>query len=481
MAIDGEIFEVLHGKKGRLFLGKSPFFDAEGLVSGISPFLNAWRFRIESLAAALGRRGHPLFLFIAPEAHSVYSEDLPENVARPEISVGQRLVDSLRDTPNVYPVFPLQVLREAKGGVDVYPRNDTHWSAYGAYLAYRELCNALSSRRPVEPIPARDVRYEFKFRFGNLGSVAEPEMRIETPIAVLPQIGSLVTSERSYLRNYYHYAVCPYKQGSLLAAHDSFLTEIGPFAHGTFGETHSYGADTQIYFDLVDRVQPDWVVLERAESGLLLPPPSAKPDGFVEIYETDWNSAVGKVAASVATALDWGGDINGLEAFCRGDLDPGHLFVRAKAALSANSVDRALADAAALVEIDPRHAAYHILLARIQSQAFDFVGAAYQAEIAFELAPENAYNAQTLVFSHLRLNDAASAAARFRQASTWIKDDAALYHWGSVALYRNGDTQGALDALHYALQLEPGHPDLLEWLTELRMGAGSEIAARLFP
>lgn len=474
MTIEGEILNVLHGKNGRLFFGATKYFTAAGLLTGTSPFLNAWKFRIESLALALNRRGRPLYFLIAPEAHSVYSEDLPDDASKPERTLGECLFESIRELPNVRAVFPLQVLREAKGGVEIYSRNDTHWSAHGAYLAYRELCATLTGADVIEPVTEREITFELKPRFGNLGAAIEPEIQLDVPVPIFPQRWSVVESTRTHVRNGYLHVSCPMKQGCLLAARDSFLTEMGVFMHATFRETHTYGNDDSVYFDLVERLNPDWILLQRAESSFLVPPTPARPDGFNEIYGTDWTSAAGKLAAEVSTALDWGGARDGLDAFAPCELDPGHLFVRAKAGLAVNALDRALADAATLVDIDPHRAAYRILLARIHCAAQHLTDAIHHSEIAYEQAPENVYNTQTLIYSYLHVPDAEAATARFREVSTLIKDDGPLYYWASVARFWSGDREGAKHAIRHALLIEPGKPSYLQWAAQMGTSADNE-------
>ena len=79
------------------------------------------------------------------------------------------------DIPGVTFVYPLLAMRQARGGLDIYKKKDSHWTTYGSYVAYRELMQALQHRVPCHTVPARDVHFTLRRAYGDLGSLTEPE------------------------------------------------------------------------------------------------------------------------------------------------------------------------------------------------------------------------------------------------------------------------------------------------------------------
>lgn len=161
------------GRGGRMFLardssrtieqhaGQLPLSDAE---------LAAWHGQLEHRTARLHAAGVPYLLVIAPNAHAVYPEDLPDGVATAARRPVHQLLDFLasRDaSTNV--LYPLDELLAEKAKREVYPRTDTHWNDLGALVAYTRLAEELAGTVPMRTVAEDDFLFARGRIRGDLG------------------------------------------------------------------------------------------------------------------------------------------------------------------------------------------------------------------------------------------------------------------------------------------------------------------------
>jgi alginate O-acetyltransferase complex protein AlgJ len=169
--------KVVQGKNGRLFLDN----DTNEVVTQHTGALRLdehgveqWRLILEHRTAWLERRGVKYLFLVAPNAHSVYPEDLPDDVpSAPERTVHQVLgaVERGGIARVVYPLEELVREREKP----VFPKTGSHWTEYGAFLAYRSVIDVLRESVPVEPITLDDLEWHEEERPGGLGHKVEPK------------------------------------------------------------------------------------------------------------------------------------------------------------------------------------------------------------------------------------------------------------------------------------------------------------------
>lgn len=99
---------------------------------------------LEALQSALAPRGMRFAVVIAPNKEGVYSEYMPDSVpAAAGETKAEALVRYLAESTDVTVVYPKQTLIDGKSAAPTYYKQDTHWNAYGAFLASRELAGAL--------------------------------------------------------------------------------------------------------------------------------------------------------------------------------------------------------------------------------------------------------------------------------------------------------------------------------------------------
>ena len=147
--------KVVEGREGRLFLANDAnhvLDQHSGRLRFTDDQLRQWRVLLETRTAWLERRGAHHYFLIAPNAHSVYPDLLPDGVpSAPERPVHQ-LLGHLREHESyarvVYPLEPLIATGEA-----AYPKTGSHWSPYGASVACQALVEEIRRDVPVDGVP----------------------------------------------------------------------------------------------------------------------------------------------------------------------------------------------------------------------------------------------------------------------------------------------------------------------------------------
>ena len=110
----------------------------------------------------LESRGIAYYLMVCPDKHTVYPEYLPDGLAGYE---GESRFDgmarAISENTDVTLVDTRQAVIDAKGDQRLFFKTDTHWNAYGAYIGYTELMNAISADFPnVRVLTMDDVEVE---------------------------------------------------------------------------------------------------------------------------------------------------------------------------------------------------------------------------------------------------------------------------------------------------------------------------------
>ena len=172
--------KFIRGKNGRLFLANDSnrlLSQHSGEVRFSDEDLRYWRLTLETRAAWLEQRGCAYFFLVPPNAHSVFPEDLPDDLtSAPERPIHQ-LMRCLDDAgSDVRFTYPLEELVAGKHGeLPVYPVTDTHWTAWGEFIAYRRLMEDMQARGiEVDLVEADSVRFRTLRSTGDLGYKVEP-------------------------------------------------------------------------------------------------------------------------------------------------------------------------------------------------------------------------------------------------------------------------------------------------------------------
>ncbi len=153
--------QIILGRHGFLFYAGDQALD---YYRGVRPFTHedlVYRQRVlEQRRDWLAARGIRLLVVVAPDKETIYPEYMPRQFNR--VSKESRLDQLLRHLAANSKVEVLDLrgpLREGRRRRQVYARTDTHWSGYGAFIAYHEIMSRVARWYPqAEPLPLSAFR-----------------------------------------------------------------------------------------------------------------------------------------------------------------------------------------------------------------------------------------------------------------------------------------------------------------------------------
>ena len=274
----GRVEAATEGADGRLFHDRGPGFDARALygvpftdTGGLERLWGPALDRLSRLAQGVGAR---LALLIAPDAHGVEAEALPDGRAYARPSLSDALAD-LAAARGVLVVHPRDALRAARGPVEVSRRTDSHWSAFGGWVAYRELMGALGLEATA--VRPDDLAWGWREEAGDLGALCEPPRRARIPVPHLAAPRARVVHEAMNARRHALRVLEGPGSGAAVLLRDSYAGELAPFLGESFRRLVMAGAENWLFEDLVREERPQVLIVERGERtlpfGLVDPPP----------------------------------------------------------------------------------------------------------------------------------------------------------------------------------------------------------------
>jgi hypothetical protein len=107
---------------------------------------------LTTLNQYLKSQGITLLIVVAPNKATIYPDKLPAQIKlQPTASRLDELITYLEENN-------LPALRAARKEQDIYYKTDTHWSGYGALVAYTTIIEALESSYPeLKPYTAAEL------------------------------------------------------------------------------------------------------------------------------------------------------------------------------------------------------------------------------------------------------------------------------------------------------------------------------------
>ncbi len=241
-------------------------------------------------------RGIAYLVVVAPNKNTVYPEKLPKAFSRPaKESHLDQMLRYVAAHPGLDVVDLRPALRMAKDENQIFYVTDSHWNAYGAFAAYREIMKHLERYFPdMRPFEREDyTAVEYSGLPGDLAFLLGLQKLLPEPrVVFLNAAGGARARGATYPSSpnaaYFQPPVAseivgPAGEGLPRAVffHDSFFWELLPF----FAEHFRYAVYAWMnpqteteprYFDkaLIEREKPDVVVEEFTERYFV---PSGKP------------------------------------------------------------------------------------------------------------------------------------------------------------------------------------------------------------
>jgi len=241
-----------------------------------------WAAGLRASRAEAQRAGAEFYVLFGPLAETIYPEKLPTWVPAQRRSTGVDSILSAVDVDAARSVLDVRgiLLRNKEAQFPVYSPFETHWTGYGAYLAYVELIDRIRERQPWIGRALQLERFERAtlapdYEPGNLALMlgiasfvdvrfpvfkppAHPERRVERLSSVRTD-WSAPTVVTTGTRN----------GRTLLLVRDSFSLMLSPLLEPHFERlVMSHLEDGFFRPDLISRYRPDVIVTEVIESGL---------------------------------------------------------------------------------------------------------------------------------------------------------------------------------------------------------------------
>lgn len=461
----GRVTAVAEGRDGRLFLERGAGFDAQQLFG--APFEDdagleaAWRTGLERRIAMCREVGAVFVVLIAPEAHGVHSDLLPDSLGYALPSIADRFV-ALARSMGVTVVWPREALAAAKGPVEVYRRDDSHWSSYGAYIAYRELMAALPEGLSAGQVTAEAFSYAWEEALGDLAWTGPQARRRPTPRPVMktqrwrPVLTRMNERRHALTITETDDASLP----SLLIFRDSAATEMAPFLMESFRRTVFVGAADRGYLELIPEEAPQVVVLERSERTLLHTTVDWNMETWREAFPEPAADAAAQTAENAARAAFSAGDtahaLEQIDLALAREPTLDRRILAGRVRLAAALPAEAIVDLEAAVEEAPERWTALLQLGCAKMAVGAFPEARDLFARACVVAPWQPLGFEHFGYASLHMGDSASAIPALRTAMRLGPEFSGPYVWLHEALARQGRAQEAGEVLALARR---NHPD----------------------
>jgi alginate O-acetyltransferase complex protein AlgJ len=265
--------KVAEGKDGWLFLAKDSN-DTMGQHAGqrllTDHQVQQWQDLLEQRSAWLNLHGAPYFYVIAPDAHAVYPDMLPDGFVPGPTRPALQVLDHLRERKSWAPVlYPVEELIAERDEL-VYPKTGSHWSEFGAFVGYRALMKEMTETLPVRRLTRREIHLSYEQKAGDLGMKFDPPVRSRfVYVDVIGARARQVADNR--VRNHgrlVEYHADAYNALTCLVFGDSYAVRMMPLIAEAFSRT--YWAHAYFDYDLIRELQPDVVVTVASERGMIV-------------------------------------------------------------------------------------------------------------------------------------------------------------------------------------------------------------------
>jgi hypothetical protein len=273
---------VILGKNGWLFYTPRPVAPGQPLER---PFeaqdLARWQDIVQARHDWLAARNIPYLLVIAPDKQTIYPEMLPAGLARrPAVSRLDQLLQHLRANTDIAVLDLRGRLLDAKKEDRLYARTDSHWNDRGAFVAYRQIVQAVALWfAEMKPLPrSAFVPVAQDIPGGDLASMLMLSDRMhEEKLSLQPRlpgraqriVENVVMEEKYRLRHIKPMVLAGGNPSGprALVFLDSFGDMLIPYLSEHFARVVYAPADV-LDTALVEREKPDVVIQEMVERKL---------------------------------------------------------------------------------------------------------------------------------------------------------------------------------------------------------------------
>ncbi|MGL4764493.1 MAG: alginate O-acetyltransferase AlgX-related protein [Aeromonas sp.] len=257
--------KVLFGKNGWLFLcndTNNTIEQSTGKFVVKDFVVDKWKKIIEDRISICNELGVEYYNIIAPSKETVYPEYLPSGLTisndRPVNRITKKLNKIAADNRLIYPDYSLIINKE-----NAYHKGDTHWTYYGAYIAYLELMCKINQDLNIIDYTELTVS-----QFYQASDLISKTTTVNVEVVEIPIINNSLLSktycngvnntgrEERYLNES--------GKGKVLIYHSSSIDWMKPFIINTFHEC-VFMWSHNIDYSIVQAEAPDFLITQTNE------------------------------------------------------------------------------------------------------------------------------------------------------------------------------------------------------------------------
>lgn len=204
---------------------------------------------------------------IIPEKHVVYQDKLPRTIRISKRRAAAQIVSAAGPGFAGHILYPDQPLRKARARKETFFFTDTHWTYFGAYIAYQELIRSISRDCPIEAVDEDELAWTEQPFVGDLGVRFDPE-RSETASMsqfITPLPYRLAYQNKKFGRGAVHIFESDRKDlPHCVLFRDSFANFLIPYLMKGFSRLVAVSS-LSCHYDLLEVEHPDVIILAVVE------------------------------------------------------------------------------------------------------------------------------------------------------------------------------------------------------------------------
>ena len=260
---------IIIGRDNWLFYAQNQMVEHYRGVRQFTPQnLRDWQALLEHRRDWLAQRGIKYLFVIAPDKHSIYSEHLPAWMTKvhPETKLDQ-FFTYMRAHSTVEVVDLRPALLDARRIAPTYLKTDTHWNAFGGFVACQEIAKKLPGLEPLS-LDSFELK-KTAADGGDLAGLLGLKMAEENAVSLIPKtnLPSLEVSANPARNPDYKgpsFAKNSQEKGVAVVFCDSFGPALMPFLDCCFGKAASLQKH-ELDARWIEREKPDVVISEMVE------------------------------------------------------------------------------------------------------------------------------------------------------------------------------------------------------------------------
>lgn len=269
--------QVVVGRNGWLDFNSDGNLDTYQNANPLEERLKVIHRQLVALNQELKARGVTLIVVVAPNKETIYPNKVPPQIVKLQEKSRLDLLLGMFDESDAPILLDLRpALLQGRTERQIYYQTDTHWNAYGAYIAYREIMNRVSQDYPdLRPLSLADFEFtETAPKTMDIARLLGSDFLQEPAVMIQPNFASSAYFYRIPPSS--NVSVSSSKLGlgrTLLVYHDSFGDTLNEFLQYSFEDVvYIRGAISDgslASAAWVDSVEPDVIVIEIVERNMV--------------------------------------------------------------------------------------------------------------------------------------------------------------------------------------------------------------------